>query len=277
MLATLSDYGLLKISGGDRQKLLQGQLTCNIDSINTQQQCHLAAHCNPQGRIISLSHLFEYQDSYYMLMQRDMVPIAHDALKKYALFYKVSMFDASNEWLCVGSDNANERSSLAITYYNARFIKLLPQNTSLTSALNWRKSNWQALNIKDGLPTIYPQTSGKFLPHEINLHKLGAISFEKGCYTGQEIIARMHYRGKLKKHMYKARITTKINPAPGDVIYATGQSTVAECGMIVDVCADTNTKDCYHTLIMIDVANALNDHLFLKSNNRVYFELEMNE
>lgn len=281
MFATLSNYGLLKISGNDRQRLLQGQLTCNVDIIHPQ-QCQLAAHCNPQGRIISLSHLFQYQDSYYMLMQRNMVPIAQEALKKYALFYKVSISDASNEWICIGS-NDKSSSAATIAYHQARFINLLSRDTSLKTGT----LNWQALNIKDGLPTIYPQTSAKFLPHELNLHRLGAISFEKGCYTGQEIIARMHYRGQLKKQMYKASITTKTKPMPGDEIYAVVQSTMKACGMIVDICADANANDRFHALIMIEINNAFDNHLFLQTSSetarprlpqdQAYFELEKNE
>lgn len=240
MVAILSEHGLLKISGIDKLKLLQGQLTCNVESVTTQ-HCQLTAHCNPQGRIIFLSHLFLHENSFYMLMPRDMVTIAQGALKKYALFYKVVLADASDEW-----------GSTALT---------TPANLKLHA-------------IHEGIPAIYPSTSGRFLPHEINLHKLNAISFDKGCYTGQEIIARMHYRGKLKKQMYLASIIQNNLPNPGDVIYAKVDSTIKECGMVVDVCCDPSHPNHYQTLIVINSDDALPDHLFHNHLDGAYFEIE---
>ena len=163
--------GLLKVAGPDAKKLLQGQLTCNLDDVSSTNST-LGAHCNPQGRVISLFRLFMHQNAYYLYMPKSLVATALAALKKYAVFYKVELTDASEE------------------------IKTLQTRLEPYA------------DIAKGIPAIYPATSGKFLPHDLNLPNLHAVSFDKGCYTGQEIIARMHYRGTPKNHLYYAEIAT---------------------------------------------------------------------
>lgn len=179
-------FGLLEISGEQAKKFLQGQLTCNMDEV-TPESPHLAAHCNPQGRVISLFYLFLRDDHYFLQMPREMIPIALQALKKYAVFFKVKLTDVSDE---------------------QRIEK----------------------NSKENIPMIYPETSEQFLPHDLNLPALGAVSFNKGCYTGQEIIARMHYRGKLKNQLYRAKVNTQSKPVRGSTIYSKGEM----CGNLVD-------------------------------------------
>jgi hypothetical protein len=215
--------GLLKISGTDAKKFLQGQLTCNMEDVTS--QGHLAAHCNPQGRIISLFHIFLHQNNYYLLMPVNMVPIAIAALKKYAVFYKVG-------------------------------LESIPLSELPFPALD-----------TTGIPAIYPETSGKFLPHELNLHQLNAISFDKGCYTGQEIIARMHYRGKLKKHLYQAIVNTSAAPLPGTEVYYLSDQSKQPGGTIVDSAFVTLENHCT-ILLVCDEENAKNDHLFLEPDHQ---------
>src|SRR5690349_5689035 len=149
-----SQHGLVKISGSDAKKLLQGQLTCNVDDVTTTNSC-LGAHCNPQGRIMSLFRLFLYHDAYYLYLSKRLVPVALSALKKYAAFYKVELTDASDEL-------GHIQSTIPLEPY---------------------------ADLQKGIAALYPETSGKFLPHDLNLPELQAVSFTKGCFTGQEIIA----------------------------------------------------------------------------------------
>jgi folate-binding Fe-S cluster repair protein YgfZ len=95
-IINLRHLGHLCISGPDAKKFLQGQLTCNLDEI-TPTNSTLGAHCNPQGRVISLFRLFIFLDNYYLQMPREMIPIAQKALQKYAVFFKVKLSDASDE------------------------------------------------------------------------------------------------------------------------------------------------------------------------------------
>lgn len=177
---TNTELGLLKISGADASKFLQGQVTSDVTAL-ANGQFTLSAHCNPQGRVISLFYLIHLNENYYLLMPRDMIALTQTALKKYAVFFKSTLEDATDE-----------------------LETILPQLNNPT-----------LFDIHAGVPRIHPNTSGAFLPHDINLDQLGAISFEKGCYTGQEIIARMQYRGKLKKRMQSTKLDTAHPPQPG--------------------------------------------------------------
>lgn len=238
MLTLSSDWGILKVSGIQAKVFLQGQVTCHLEEI-TALQGSLGAHCNPQGRVISLFNLFLFQDAYYLLMSRDMVMLTLNALKKYAVFYQVALTDVSDTFTALGSQGIAT-------------IPLWPQLAD--------SEVWKCQNICKGIPAIYPATSGKFLPHELNLHELRAIHFDKGCYTGQEIIARMHYRGKLKNHLYQASVSYSTSIQPGALLYTRANQV---SGTVVDACQDAENH--YRLLLVTDEANAKNQHLFLES------------
>lgn len=191
----LSQFGFLKVSGPDAAKLLQGQLTCDVTQLPS-----FAAHCNPQGRVVSFFYLFCLENQYYLFMPRTMVPVTLAALKKYAVFYKVSLEDASETLECIGSMTVVE-NAISLPFGKNRFLIIQAKTPDVTNITEWKQ-----LDIAEGIPQVYPETSSTFLPHDINLDQLNAISLNKGCYTGQEIIARMQYRGKLKKRMYRVRM-----------------------------------------------------------------------
>jgi len=210
MLYNTVNDGLLKISGPDAKKLLQGQLTTDVNAL-VQNTSMLSALCNREGRIISLFRLFLHNDAYYLFMLKAMVPITIATLKKFAVFYKVALDDASDE---------------------------LP---TLAKAFPLEKY----ADLQQKVPAIYPETSGKFLPHELRLPELNAISFDKGCFTGQEIIARMHYKGKMKKQLITTTLETTETLLPGQDLF--------QGGVIVDV--ELKSKDNYNILLLIEDGN----------------------
>ncbi|MDX1901055.1 MAG: hypothetical protein SFW66_03500 [Gammaproteobacteria bacterium] len=206
----LSHLGLLKVSGSDAARLLQGQVTCQVEAVSPE-HAHFAALCNPQGKVISFFRLFFFQNAYYLQMSREMVAITKRALEKYAVFYKVILEDASDAFFQYGlytSETALEKPNQQLTEDNyillrewgepARWI-LISQSKEIASEKNLNA--WRCTDIANHIPTIYPDTSEKFFSHELNLTALDAISFKKGCYTGQEIIARMYYKGKPKTYL----------------------------------------------------------------------------
>lgn len=288
-IINLSSSGLLKISGPNAKKLLQGQLTCDLEEI-TPTQNGMGALCNPQGRVISFFAIFLYKNSYYLLMPENMIAITLSTLQKFAVFYKVTLDDVTRSLFimgCIDSDSCNQLDAL-----DATFIKIPVKNNRLVIVgdINglqqlWNELQeqlpisspeyWKYLDICAGIPSIYPETSGKFLPHELNLPALNAVSFTKGCYTGQEIIARMHYRGKLKTHMHQAIIFNETPILPGSDIYCKEEEKILAIGTIIDSCIEQDTHhlgyNSYRTLILIDDDNAKNNHLFLNRENPVYF------
>jgi folate-binding protein YgfZ len=232
MFSPTESDGLLKISGIDAKKFLQGQLTCDVEAISEKTHS-LGAHCNPQGRVISLFRLHQHQGAYYLLMSRDLVPITLNALKKYAVFFKVELTDATDKL------------------------------AELSKTINLETYR----DILHGIPAIYPETSGKFLPHDLNLHESNTIDFHKGCYTGQEIIARMHYKATRKNHLYHATINRNINVKPGEDIYNLNHNIV---GTIVDA---IDLGQHYYVLLITDSSNAKNEYLFLQQHHDVFFTI----
>ncbi|HSW68899.1 MAG TPA: hypothetical protein VLI69_01905 [Gammaproteobacteria bacterium] len=258
MIFDLTELGLLRISGEQAKKFLQGQLTCNLDDI-TSSQFRPGAHCNPQGRVISLFQLFMYDNDYYLQMPRELIPVAMQALQKYAVFFKVKLNDASQTLKQLGyagdelpdmPKNIHEQLSLdqfivmrlpgAPVRY--QFIGKIDAMNSLQSEQKKDFNAWKSMDILHKIASIYPETSEKFLPHELDLPHLNAVSFNKGCYTGQEIIARMEYRGKLKNHLYLRKIHTEATLKRGSEIYSDGKSS----GNLVDFCEiDDNVYELY--------------------------------
>lgn len=245
----LSHIGLLCVAGIDAKKLLQGQLTCHLDEV-TETEFRLGAHCNPQGRMLSLFRIFLFNENYYLQMPRESVPFALAALKKYAIFFKVSLTDASDQIL------QNEA-------LKQKLITLLSPDEKIFSEIAWKKSN-----IAAGIPEIYPDTIEKFLPHDINLPGLNGVSFNKGCFTGQEIIARMQYRGKLKTHLYSAKTNTQAMPVRGDEIY----TEEGPAGHIVDF-VELGYNN-YALLVTAKENEIESKHFFLDTNKTIPLEIE---
>ncbi len=281
-ICDLTEMGLLKVSGPDAKKLLQGQLTCHMDEV-TPSQSQLGAHCNPKGRVISLFYIFLFHDAYYLFMPHNMVSLTIAALKKFAIFYKMEMSDASGYLSaigCAGIDLKEQKEEdyavISLPAQSQRYIIVgskevmkhkwaaLAAQSHIVTAMQWKQ-----FDLIDGIPTLYPETSGHFLPHDIHLDQLHALHFDKGCYTGQEIIARMHYRGKIKNHLYQAIITTPSPPTPGMDIYFREHNEIKTHGMIVDVCHEESNR--YYALINSDELHAKNNHLFLENNEHAYF------
>lgn len=228
----LAHLGLLAVYGEDAKRFLQGQLTCDLETI-TETSASLGAHCNPQGRVISLFKIIANPKGYYLQMPFELIPIALKALQKYAVFFKVSLIDESASLNQLGFNTTKENAE-----------------------------KQHQFEISQQIPSIFPETSEKFLPHELNLPNLNAISFTKGCYTGQEIIARMQYRGKLKKQLFRAHLQSETPPVRYQDIYTDNQI----IGKLVDYSQiDTNR---YEVLILIPDNQTSHPLLFINSDKK---------
>ena len=270
----LTDLGLLSIAGEQAKKFLQGQLTCKLDEI-TETQSRLGAHCNPQGRVISLFRIFIHNDNYFLQMPRELIPLAKNALQKYAVFFKVTLRDVTHDFQqlgYVGKPLTNISTDKVVNIHLPgifeRYLFIGEANSIMTlknqlaeQAVESDFNYWKSMDIADNFAAIYPDTSEKFLPHDLDLPALDAVSFDKGCYTGQEIIARMQYRGKLKNHLYKATVKTELSVSRGADIYIENKS----CGNIVDFCQiDYNN---YELLVIAQDRDIESHTLFLDPEN----------
>lgn len=246
-LGQLLSTSLIAVSGIDAETFLQGQLTVNLKNVTTSMS-QLAAHCNLKGRMQSVFRLIKNMsspnDAFLLLTPKALLPLALTNLKKYAIFSKVTLHEANDYTvfglvgtgapsllnavdLPIGGCLAREQYIICrIPGVTPRFEIIVPTTFAEKFAANYSTNTvsindevWERLDIEAGIPTIYPETQDVLLPHHANLMDLKGISLDKGCYLGQEIIARMHYKGKIKRHMYRALLPKMTEvPYPGDLL-----------------------------------------------------------
>ncbi|MDX1589479.1 MAG: hypothetical protein R3296_11125 [Oleiphilaceae bacterium] len=241
-VAPVSDQTLLRIQGPDTRKFLQGQVTCDINALSDQQSLAGAA-CDPKGRVYALFQLLSVaEDEVLMQLPVAIVETVMKQMQKYLAFFKAEMTPAP-EWFMLGlhgeaavstmvgreaaADAPGQVRPLEEGFAIARmpspdgaprhelWLNRLPDLTvDKASAAAWRLSR-----IGSGLVALSADTVGGYLPQQLNLHALDGVSFKKGCYTGQEVVARLHYLGKLKKSLFRLRIEgTATDPAPEERI-----------------------------------------------------------
>lgn len=282
-LIDLSPLGAVAINGADSQKFLQGQLTCDLVAL-PDEHATLGAHCNPKGRMISAFYALKLaHDEFLLALPRDLADTAREALAKYAVFFKTELKDASDDhrWIGLTGRDAtgaathllslpaltagaaipfdhNGHRSVAHALSDTQVALLVPAQQAadlwqqLTRNIERGGYNlWQQRLIEAGIPQLHRQTSEVFIPQMLNLHLLGGVSFKKGCYTGQEIVARMQFRGAAKKRMYRLRTTSGDIPAPGQDIYGEGERSI---GNLVQACRDKNSMELLAVLAMAKVA-----------------------
>lgn len=255
--------GMLSTKGLDSAKFLQGQLTCDVHKASPQQSI-LGAVCSPQGRMFSSFRLLqknnEAEPEFLLRMRSDLINSSHETLHKYSVFFKTKLTNASDEWLGLGIWGDQSEQLISDTFALTELPQQAGQATSNESAIvirapgeiarfecwvkadqisaNWQSLitkanptatyNWMLEDIKQGIAEVCFTTLNAFNPHMVNFQAIGAISFDKGCYTGQEIVARTHYRGKSKRHMQRFSLSGGSLLAPGDdLIDASSQKTIA--------------------------------------------------
>ena len=255
----LNHLALMAIAGPDAEKFLQGQLTCDVREV-TAHQTRLAAHCNPKGRVITSFRLLRLAEVYYLQLPHSMLEIGLTRLQKYAQFSKVKLHAVHEDYLKLGAVGLKTEAQLRLyfgqlpanvddmVFAREIFIIKLPGpsryqllGNKVAMAAVWQALNsdsslyetqaWDWLDIQAGIASIYPQTSEIFTPHQLNYQLVNGVSFKKGCYTGQEVITRMQYLGKLKQHMYRAELASPALISPGDLVTLEPQG--ESCGEVV--------------------------------------------
>lgn len=211
----LTEYGLIKVSGDDATSFLQGQLTADMDIGSNPELC-FASFCNLKGRVVAFFRAIYRQKSYYLCLPKDLIEAIISEFKKYVIIAKVEIEDVSKDYSLVGvlgKESLNKITKITNNKHtdshlltqnskNPIGLWLINKNDNSYESLDINKltyNDWKLTNIESHIPEIFKDTSGNFLPHNINLPQIKAISFTKGCYRGQEIISRMEYKAKIKK------------------------------------------------------------------------------
>ena len=244
IISDLSYLDLLSIEGEDAETFLQGQLTCDISKVN-EHSLQMGAYCTPKGRMVTSFRALKIDQTFYLLMEPGLFQPTQKTLGKYIVFSKAEIKNARNDFVTLGLAGPEAENLLKEICPVPEAINSVTQNDTITcvriagspsdsdaesrprfllfcnqdSARDiWEKlannttpvgqNAWHLLDVLSGYGQVEESTVEQFLPHNLNYQNIDAVSFKKGCFTGQEVIARMHYRGKLKSRLFLADIRT---------------------------------------------------------------------
>jgi folate-binding protein YgfZ len=213
LLISLEDLGILRAHGPDTTRFLQGQLSNDLTRLAPEHSL-LAGYHNPQGRTIALLRLIWLgAEDVLAVLPRELVPAVAARLSKFVLRAKVKIADESSSWRAmglIGPDTAADIHSLGASAFARvgnsppRWLMVFSASSPATaSPPTGERRVWHRLDIESAQPQVFATTSEQFVAQLLNLDALDAISFEKGCYTGQEVIARAHFRGKVKRRLQR--------------------------------------------------------------------------
>lgn len=282
----LSHFGLIRVGGEDARDFLQGQLTGDIHSV-TPDRAQLNSYCSPKGRMLGSFWVFQRGDDLYLQLPLELLESILRRLRMFVLRSKVVIEDASEQLARIGlagdcagtllpfapvDERASEtRDGLTVIRLpgdRPRFELVGPPalmtehwQELLSRAEQTGAEFWSLMDIRSGVPNISEDTVEAFVPQMANLQLIGGVSFKKGCYTGQEVVARMQYLGKLKRRMYRAHIETGQRPPRGAELYSPSCESGQGAGRIVDVAASPDGG--YEVLAVALISSAEADDLQL--------------
>jgi tRNA-modifying protein YgfZ len=235
----LDHPGMVRIRGADAVKFLQGQLSNDVARLDAEHSL-LAGYHNPQGRTIALLRLVQWgADDILAVVPRELAAGVATRLAKFVLRAKVKVVDESAGWRVAGLVGGADAASgvpldlptsvgtqvrvgdavfVCVSHQPPRWLAISPADAP-SPVLNYPASDlatWQRLEVAAGQPQVYAATSEEFVAQMLNLDALNAIAFDKGCYTGQEVIARAHYRGRVKRRMQRFISRDVCQLSPGD-------------------------------------------------------------
>ena len=201
--ARLSRYGVLSVIGDDARDFLHAQLTNDIQGL-APDRAALAGWCSAQGRLLATFLVIPSPQGFLLQLARDLAPAVAKRLGMFVLRSKVKIADESASWVQDGvwdadfsqPDVAWKDGIVTVRVGEQRFIQM-----GSNEQPNATEDDWILREIRAGRPFISSATQDKFVPQMVNLEKLGGVDFQKGCYPGQEIVARAQYRGQVKRRM----------------------------------------------------------------------------
>jgi folate-binding protein YgfZ len=263
VLAPLADLAVIQASGADVLPFLQGQLSNDLRALQDGHS-QLGAYCTPKGRMLALFRLVRRADAYLLLLPAEIAEAVLKRLRMFVMRSKVLVEDVSDRWLVLGASGAGAAATFGVDLPQApdsgvwegelglvrlpdrreRYLALASHERlgALWPALSRAAplvgiEGWRLLDVRAGLPQVYKETQESFVPQMANLDLINGISFTKGCYPGQEIVARMHYLGNLKRRMYRFQLNGEGTPEPGNEVRDEAGTLVGE---VVTAATDPN-------------------------------------
>jgi len=258
VVAPLTQLTVLRFSGADAENFLQGQLTCDVAALRPGRATP-GGYCTAQGRLLATFLLWREAEGYAMLLARDIAEAVQRRLQMYVLRAKVTIENAGAQWIALGLSGPQAAEALAdpgfapaasdyafgkaegyalLTLPRGRYIALAVTDAlealwpGLTSSFKPVGTPcWQWLDIAHGLPWITAATQDKFVPQMVNLELIGGVNFQKGCYPGQEVVARTQYRARTHRRMHRAHVDAEAQA--GMELYAASLGDQV-CGAVVN-------------------------------------------
>ncbi|ARQ45950.1 YgfZ/GcvT domain-containing protein [Oxalobacter formigenes] len=271
----LKQTGLLALEGEDAVSFIHGQLSNDIEHLGSS-QARLAAYCNPQGRMLALFHAWKSSGKVWLTVPLDILPALQKRLQMYVLRAKVTLSDESGNMaiLGIGGEKGGEALSkwfetlpsepfgktenefgvlvrVADAFGFPRYLLTIAEKrlqvveSELSSTLSvCDESGWTMGDIKAGVPQITLPVQDRFIPQMVNLEQAGGLSFKKGCYPGQEVIARSQYKGTVKRRMFHGMVELPFedNP-PIDVNMTAGANIVDSDGQVCGTIVSSARRD----------------------------------
>ena len=280
----LDQLGLLRVGGPEAKEFLSRLVSCKLEPQNKQPQ--LCSLCNPKGRILACFIVFYQNDAIYLQMPSELVEPTIQRLKMYMLMAKVELDNVGDDLSGIGYIGfirpkvEDDSTMLQAPGHLPRYFMYVRTNQIQTA---WQHAldigyapasydAWYYSNIACGIPSIYPPTVEKLTPQMVNLDLIDAVSFSKGCYPGQEVIARTHYLGKIKRRCYLFSAASN-NIKVGDPVYHTDYSEA--CGLVVDIYA--TAADDSLALISLQVKTLNTPQLYIKTQDDQTITLQTEE
>ena len=287
ILCDLSHLALIRASGEDSANFLQGQLSNDIRNINESRH-QLSSYCNPKGRILALFRVFQRQGDFYLALPQALLEPTLKRLRMFVLRSKVELTPIDT-LIGIGLSGPNSEALLreqlgalpaeadeAIQQQGITVLRIAGPHPRFAlygeiGAIQtlWHNlhghcravgaDEWDLLDIHAGLPNVLPETTEAFVPQMINLQLINGVNFKKGCYTGQEVVARMQYLGKLKRRMYLAHSHNEA--CPGEELSSPQSASGQGAGKVVLTAAAAGGG--YDLLVVAETSVAESGQLFL--------------
>ena len=281
VLCDLSHLGLIKVSGTDAKTFLQGQFSNDVNDVSPSVS-QLNSYNSPKGRMYASFRLYQLGDDYLIQLPQENIEPTLKRLQMFVMRSDVKLQDISEDMLGLGVSGPRAEEILAkqfnqvpdtmdacVSWDNgliaripgtqARFVVICK---AADAQAYWQilssqckpcgPQAWTLLDILAGIPNVYLATREEFVAQMLNFHSINGVNFKKGCYPGQEIVARMHYLGKLKKRMYRVNIDTATLPAINAAIFAKGNE--QSVGQLVDCCVSPDNT--CEALVVLQIKNA---------------------
>jgi folate-binding protein YgfZ len=238
-IAKLEHYGLLHAAGDDARAFLHAQLTNDLQNL-APARARYAGWCSAKGRLLATFLVIPHAGGFLLQLSRDLVPVVLKRLSMFILRSKVKLSDASGQWVQYGVWDADAGELLEVSERDGAIsIGIEPGRRLVLAAEGFFPSDspageWMLAEVRAGRPLIEQPTQDQFVPQMVNLELAGGVDFRKGCYPGQEVVARAQYRGAVKRRMYRLRGAAL---KPGQELYsddAPGQPS----GMVVNAAGD---------------------------------------